>query len=218
MTSFIREARALAAAFGIFASGMIASGTAAVGTAASGTAASGSTLTGIALVGGIVTSLFAEAADAQDSASVVVEKDRVQITLGRPLLSVRVPKSEQAGYYRWRFDVLSDSTTRAVLASIVLAADSAMRSANPRDIVRGSTLRRCAEPGDVSSRRCTIVLNDSARVDGESLRVVIRDSFIVALMWANRPRTVTGSVFQPGGRFRVDQMGVRFVEPDTSNR
>lgn len=171
-----------------------------------------------AFLGLIAASVFAHAVAAQDSASVVVEKDRVQITMGRPLLRVRVPKSEQAGYYSWRFDVLADSTARVALASIVLAADSAMRSANPRDIVNGSTLRRCAEPRDFSSRRCTLVLHDSARVDGDSLRVVIRDSTLVALMWVTRPRTVTSSVFQPGGRFRVDQMGVRFVEPDTSKR
>lgn len=168
-----------------------------------------------ALLGLIAASVFTRAAAAQDSASVVVEHDRVQIAVGRPLLRVNVPKSEQAGYYSWRFDVLSDSTARVVLASIVLAADSAMRSANARDIVNGSALRRCAEPRDFSSRRCTMALNDSARVDGDSLRVTIRDSSIVALMWATRPRTVTSSVFQPGGRFRVDQMGVRFVEPDT---
>lgn len=153
---------------------------------------------------------------AQDTSLVVVEKDRMEITMIPPKLRIRQPRPAQVGFYAWRLDLkTSDGLT------IVLASDTVMRTDNIRDIVRGSTLRRCPTEKDFSSLRCKTVMTDSVSMRGDALRIVVRDSAIVTQVRKDRPPTMWGSAFEPNGRFRVDRLTVDYddddVKPPSSN-
>lgn len=169
----------------------------------------------------VVTALLifvARASDvvAQDTTSMIVEKDRVLITIMPPKLRVRPARSAQFGFYAWRVDIKADMKANDGV-SIAFTADSAMRSSSMRDIVSAGTLRGCADPKDFSTLRCKVPMSDSVTLRGEGLRMVIRDSSIVALMWRQRSAVVWASTFEPNGQFRVDRVNVRFVEPDPAD-
>lgn len=148
-------------------------------------------------------------ATAQDSASVFVMRDRVIIDVQPPKLRVRPPRTAQIGFYAWRIDIKAGEDV-----SFALAADTAMRTTMLRDIVRVSSLRRCADPKDFSTLRCTIPMSDSVMVRGDGLRFVVRDSSIVALVRRARPSAMWASTFEPNGQFRVDRMNVRYADGD----
>lgn len=150
---------------------------------------------------------------AQDTTSMVVEKDRVLITIMPPKLRVRPARSAQFAFYAWRVDIKADMKANDGV-SLAFTADTAMRSSSMRDIVNASSLRRCADVKDFSTLRCKTPMRDSVTLRGEGIRMVIRDSSIVALMWRQRSAVVWGSTFEPNGQFRVDRINVRFVEPD----
>lgn len=155
--------------------------------------------------------LSAPTLTAQDTSLVIVEKDRVEITMIPPKLRIRPPRVAQVGFYSWRLDLMT-----ADGLSIVLASDTLMRTDNIRDIVRGSTLRRCADGKDFSSLRCQTVMTDSVSVRGDELRIVIRNPAIVATVRKDRPLTMWGSTFEPNGRFRVDRLTVDFEDEDNA--
>lgn len=146
---------------------------------------------------------------AQDTSLVVVGKDRIEITMIQPKLRVRQTRGSLVGFYSWRIDL---KTTDG--GSIVIASDTVMRTDNIRDIVRGSTLRRCADERDFSSQRCTTVLRDSVSVRDDVVRIVLRDSAIVARVRKDRPVTMWGSAFEPNGRFRVDRLSVEYDDDE----
>lgn len=152
-------------------------------------------------------------ANAQDSTAVIVESDRVLIDLLPPKLRVKPARPQQYGFYAWRVDIKSKEPV-----SMAFTADTAMRSNSLRDIVRGSSLRRCAEPKDFSSQRCRIPMTDSVIVRGDGIRMIIRDSSIVAMMWKERPLELWGATFEPNGQFRLDRLKVRFEDPDDDAR
>jgi len=163
----------------------------------------------VSCVGAIATLASAPALAAQDTSLVVVEKVRLVVTMIPPKLRIRQPRLAQVGFYSWRLDLKT-----ADGLSIVLASDTVMRTDNIRDIVRGSTLRRCSDGKDFSSLRCRTPMTDSVSVRDDELRIVIRDSTIVAMVRKERPRTMWGSTFEPNGRFRVDRLTVDFDDDD----
>ena len=153
--------------------------------------------------------MFPPALAAQDTSIVVVEKDRVEITMIPPKLRIRQSRSALVGLYAWRIDLKTSDGL-----SIVIASDTVMRTDNLRDIVRGSTLRRCPPEADFSSQRCTTVMTDSVRMLGDAVRIVVRDTGIVAQVRKDRPVTMWGSTFEPNGRFRVDRLAVDYNDDD----
>lgn len=146
---------------------------------------------------------------AQDSAAVFVMKDRVIIDIQPPKLRVRPARLAQAGFYTWRIDIQG-----AESVSIAFAADTVMRTTNIRDIVRASSLRRCADVKDFSTLRCKIPMSDSVTVRGDGLRFIVRDSGIVALVRKVRPTAMWASTFEPNGQFRIDRITVRYADGD----
>ncbi|MGV3711105.1 MAG: hypothetical protein ACO1Q7_19945 [Gemmatimonas sp.] len=146
---------------------------------------------------------------AQETNQVTVDNDRVEIALVQPKLRIRQNRSLQNGFYAWRIDLRTKDGS-----AIAIAADTAMRTDNIRDIVRGSTLRRCPDAHDFSSLRCSTRLADSVSVRNDVVRIVLRDSSLVRLIRADRPPAVWASVFEPNGRFRVDRIRVRFDDDE----
>lgn len=168
----------------------------------------------VSVVGAAVLSaMMPRSALAQDSTAVIVESDRMVIDLLPPKLRVKPARSQQYGFYAWRVDIKGKEPV-----SMAFTADTAMRGTNIRDIVRGSSLRRCAEPKDFSSQRCRIPMPDSVVVRGEGIRIIIRDSSMVAMMWKERPLELWGATFEPNGQFRLDRLKVRFEDPDDQDR
>lgn len=149
------------------------------------------------------------ALSAQDTSLVVVGKDRVEITIIPPKMRVRQTRNALIGFYSWRVDLKTSDGQ-----SIVVASDTVMRTDNIRDLVRGSTLRRCPLQPDFSSLRCNTVMPDSLTVRGDAVRIVLRDAAIVALIRKDRPLTMWGSAFEPNGRFRVDRLAVEYDDED----
>ncbi|MEP6832609.1 MAG: hypothetical protein ABJB74_04405 [Gemmatimonas sp.] len=159
----------------------------------------------------VTASLSPRVAKAQDTSLVVVEKQRIEITMIPPKLRIRQTRSSMIGFYSWRVDLKT-----ADGMSVVLVSDTVMRTDNIRDIARGSTLRRCTDGKDFSSLRCKTVMTDSVTVHGDELRIVIRDPAMVALVRKERPSTMWGSTFEPNGRFRVDRLTVEYDDADDS--
>lgn len=157
----------------------------------------------------VCTAVTTQVLHAQNTPAVLVEKDRVIIDMMPPKLRVKPTRATQYGFYAWRVDI-----QHATDVSFVFTADTAMRSNNLRDIVRASSLRRCENPKDFSTQRCKIPMTDSVIVRGEGIRMLIRDSSLVAFMWKNRPTGLWGSTFEPNGQYRVDRIQVRFEDPE----
>ena len=55
---------------------------------------------------------------------------------------------------------------------------------------------------------------DSVRMLGDAVRIVVRDTGIVAQVRKDRPVTMWGSTFEPNGRFRVDRLTVDYNDDD----
>jgi hypothetical protein len=133
-----------------------------------------------------------------------VRTDRMTISFPAPYLHVRTPKPAVTGFYVWRMSTGGDSAF-----SVVLVADTAMRTTDFRRIVGASTVRICPSPA-VSALQCTRRIDGRARVTVDGVVVEVRDSATVARIRRARPSTYWQYVVEPGARFRVRQLPITY--------
>ena len=95
-------------------------------------------------------------------------------------------------------------------------ADTAMRSTNLEAIVNASTLRFCPSPSPRSLLECTVPLAARTALDGQYLRVAIRDAGLVSRLRRERPLAYWRSIIEPGGRVQLVQQ--RWACRDTQGR
>jgi hypothetical protein len=138
----------------------------------------------------------------EDSAQVFFE--RVVIKVPPPYQYVQKPHPPVAGFYAWRMSFAGQSNL-----TVVLRTDSALRTSSTHEVVRASTLRRC--PADARSvLDCTAPLLGSARVGRDAIIIEITDPDFMTLVRQRHPDAIVRHVFEPGGRFRVNHIGLRY--------
>ena len=133
-----------------------------------------------------------------------VFRESIEVVFPLPYLNVRKPEPPVAGFYAWRvsFGGQADLT-------VVLRADTALRSSSNRTVVGASSLRRC--PTDATSvLDCTAPLRGHARVGMDVITLEITDPAFVALVRKRQLSVLVRQVFEPGGRFRVDHVGILY--------
>lgn len=139
----------------------------------------------------------AAAQDAMVNAA-VVENSRIRITIPRPLASKRRSTEPPVGYYAWQI-----STPEPGAFTLVLIADSAMRSTSLNDILRASTLRLCPVVMPVSVLECVALIRAKAETYRDGIRVTIEDKDFIARIRRERPMFCSLSAIEPGGRIQM---------------
>ena len=138
----------------------------------------------------------------EDTAQVYFE--RILVTFPVPYLHVRKPDPPVPGFYAWR---LSFGGQRDL--TVVLRADTVLRSSDSRAVVRASSLRRC--PANAKSvLDCVTPMVATARVSGNEIILEITEPAFVALVRERQPHAIVRHIFEPGGRFRVNHIGIRY--------
>lgn len=140
--------------------------------------------------------------------SAVVEDDNVMLLLAPLPKRYRYELAGKRGYFSWRIDALSGAGL-----SVVLAADSMMRTTDVKSIVKGSTLRRCLDPTEPTVRKCAQPMpTDSAHERLDYVQITLRDTAIVNYFRNARPSQVTATFHEPEGRFRVDVIPIAYYD------
>lgn len=147
----------------------------------------------------------------------VVEKNRLVFTLAAPVVQIKTPESAKYGYYAWRLDMTARDGVSEGL-SMVLVSDTAMRTNDIDDILKGSTLRLCSNPKGISVLSCKQPLESKVFAQGKHVHLEVRDSTIVSLIRSIRPRTVSSRVFEPMGKFRTDELVYSYWDRLTTAR
>ena len=138
----------------------------------------------------------------EDTAQVYFE--RILVTFPVPYLHVRKPDPPVPGFYAWR---LSFGGQRDL--TVVLRADTVLRSSDSRTVVRASSLRRCPANAE-SVLDCITPMAGTARVSGNDIILEITEPAFVALVRERQPHAIVRHIFEPGGRFRVNHIGIRY--------
>lgn len=133
-----------------------------------------------------------------------VFREQIDVTFPLPYLDVRKPEPPVVGFYAWRV-----SFGGAADLTVVLRADTALRTSSSWAVVRASSLRRCP-PNATSVMDCTAPIRGRARVGADAIIVEITDPDFVKLVRQRGPEVLVRHVFEPGGRFRVDHIGMRY--------
>ena len=140
--------------------------------------------------------------------TIVVTRSRVVIMYMEPDVTVPLGKDDRYGYYVWRWNINEGGTA----ISLVLASDTAMRSANFGDIVKGSRVRRCRSIFETSALACAEPIDAFVSRQGQGFRIEVSDSAVVNAVHAAKPHTATGLTFVPTGRAVAATLTVLYVD------
>jgi hypothetical protein len=159
------------------------------------------------ILGAVLIVSAREAAIAQTSkqydVSPTVFGNRIEAVFPGPYFLAVRPNPPLLGYYAWKL-VFGDGD-----ATVVLRTDSAIASSDNRQVVRSARLYACEKPLQ-PMLECRTRIGGSAKADNASVTLEITEPSVVRLIRALRPSTVTRQSFEPGGRFRVDQLPVSY--------
>ena len=87
-----------------------------------------------------------------------------------------------------------------------------MQSADPRAILRASTLRMCPTATPASLLDCTSPIKAKTELEDESIRLIINDNEFVERIRRERPMTYTRSRIEPRGRVQMAQKTWRYKD------
>ncbi len=128
----------------------------------------------------------------------IVENSRIRIAIPRPPASKRRTSEPPVGFYAWQISVPEPTPF-----TLVLIADSAMRSTSLNDILRASTLRLCPVVMPVSVLECVALIRAKAETFRDGIRVTIEDKDFIARIRRERPMFCSLSAIEPGGRIQM---------------
>jgi len=135
-----------------------------------------------------------------------VERERVSLSFPPPRLMSR-NTSDTVGFYAWRVTIPAPDPF-----SMVLIADTAVRTTSLKEIARASSLRLCPDGMSIGMRECRRSI--AARIDVRrgSIVAVVTDTAIIARLRSSRPLYYVRSSIAPRGR--VDEVEVlwRFMD------
>ncbi len=128
----------------------------------------------------------------------VVEKKAIHITIPRPVNTKRPASVSMVGFYAWRIAVQAP-----VPFTIVLMADTAMRTTELKDILRASTLRMCPTASPNSLLDCVATIRAKTELHGEEFTLQISDADFIARIRQERPMYYSRSTIEPRGRVQL---------------
>lgn len=131
-----------------------------------------------------------------------VWRERIRVMLLPTYFGMRRPEPPIRGFYAWKMTF--DGATPVTL---VLRPDSAMAATDDRAVLRASRLYRCQD-ADQPVLECDVPVRATARRAREHIELTIEDGALAATLRAGRPTILYRQLFEPGGRFRVDEVGV----------
>ena len=129
-----------------------------------------------------------------------VYKDHIRIYFPLPFERIDKPSKPFAGFYAWMFSVESPHGF-----SIVVTADTALRTSDLKEIMKHSTLRLCSEITPTNVRTCHLPVKGTFTEQGSWLNVEITDTALVSRVTLDRPQNYWRYLYEPNGRFRIDR-------------
>lgn len=157
----------------------------------------------LAVLAGYSRDADAQASSKQYDVGPIVFIDRIEAVFPGPYFLAQKPNPPIRGFYAWKLVFGERDVT------VVFRTDSAIASSENSRIVRSGALYRCALP-EQPMLECVAKIGGFARAGDNSITLEITDTGVVRLVRQIRPPIVTRQWFEPGGRFRVDQLMVRY--------
>ncbi len=131
-----------------------------------------------------------------------VFREHIVVVLPPSYLMLKRPSPPTRGIYAWKF-----TFGQTPILTLVFRPDSALRAANDGAVIRASKLYLC-QSSDAWVMDCSIPVRASAREGNEGIMIDITEPEIVAKIRATKPGILLRQLFEPGGRFRVDETGI----------
>jgi hypothetical protein len=131
-----------------------------------------------------------------------VWRERIRVMLLPTYLGMPRPDPPVRGFYAWKMTF--DGATPVTL---VLRPDSAMAATDDRAVLRASRLYRCQD-ADQPVLECDVPVRATTRRAREHIELTIEDGALATTLRAGKPTMLYRQLFEPGGRFRVDEAGV----------
>lgn len=131
-----------------------------------------------------------------------VLREHVLVVLPPTYLGMTRPVPPVHGFYVWKLSFNGNNPL-----SFVLRTDSAVAAKDERDVLRLTKLYLCRD-ADQPVRECSTPVKFRARRAREHIEVDILDTEVSAKLRAGRPSILNRQLLEPGGRFRVDEVGV----------
>lgn len=137
-------------------------------------------------------------------AETTVYREHIEVMLPPTYILVQRPKPPVNGYYGWKFTFGRNS-----LLTLVFRPDTALSATSDSDVLRESSLFLCRNR-EQWILSCTTPVRAKARRGGGGIIVDISDTAIVARVIGAKPSVLLRELFEPGGRFRVDETGIKY--------
>lgn len=148
----------------------------------------------------------AQANSKQYDVSPVVFLNHIEAVFPGPYFLAQRPNPPVRGYYAWKL-IFGERD-----ATVVFRTDSAIASSDDDRVVRQGAMYKCETP-EQPMLECATKIGGSARAGRASVTIDITDTSFIRLIRTLRSPIVTRQWFEPGGRFRVDQVMVTYRDP-----
>lgn len=133
-----------------------------------------------------------------------VFREHIEVVLPPTYLRVRHPDPPVRGYYAWKF-----SFGRNAIVTLVFRTDTALLASDDKSVLRASKLYLCRDSNQWLLD-CTIPVRATSRTGSGGIVVDITEPQIVARIRETRPGVLMRQLIEPGGRFRVDEIGIEY--------
>lgn len=137
-------------------------------------------------------------------AETMVYREHIEVVLPPTYLLVRRPMPPVRGFYAWKF-----TFGRNAVATLVFRTDSAVVATTDAAVLRASSLYLCRD-SEQWMLSCTVPVRGKARRGNGGVVIDITDPLIVERVRTSKPSLLLRELFEPGGRFRVDETGVKY--------
>ncbi len=131
-----------------------------------------------------------------------VFREHIEVVLPPSYLRVQRPTPPLRGFYAWKF-----TFGISPIATFVFRPDTALSATNDKMVIRASRLYLCPST-DAWVMDCIIPVRATAREGNDGLIIDITEPKLVATISAAKPRVLLRQLFEPGGRFCVDETGI----------
>jgi hypothetical protein len=133
-----------------------------------------------------------------------VYREHIEVLLPPTYLRVKRPNPATVGYFAWKFSFGTDQPL-----TVVFRADTALRVNEDRAILRASRLYLC-DSVEQWVLDCTRPISGRAYLSRGGVVIEIREPSLISTIRDRAPTTLVRQLFEPGGRFRVDETGIKY--------
>ena len=130
----------------------------------------------------------------------------IEVLLPPSYIRVRRPEPAIRGFYAWKF-----SFGENPFLTLVLRSDSALAVQDDKAVIRASKVYLCENAAQLIYD-CKIPVHANLSIRSGGVMVDIVEKEIVANVLAKSPIVLQRQIIEPGGRFRVDETGIKYVK------